>query len=151
MYRSNFRILSPGIGVFLSLVAATLLSGCSSSTAPVITTWEGDLAPEPPAVLGGRVAAVTQFGRTQISIRIEEGEPGVTYGWRVNAGTCEAEGEIQGGVASYPLLSPGETGTASGETTVAEIFRSGDSYAARVYRSTGTGELVEVCGPLHET
>lgn len=151
MYRSNFRILPPGIGVLLSMLAASLLSGCSSSTAPVITTWEGDLAPEFPSVLGGRVAAVTQFGRTQISIQIEEGEPGVTYGWKVNAGTCQTEGEIQGGTASYPPLAPGPSGTASGETTVAEVFRSGDSYAARVYRSTGNGEVVVACGALRQT
>ena len=133
------------------VVLMVVLAACQSTTAPVITTWSGDLTPEPPHFVSGRVAAVTQFGRTQISLQMEEGEPGLDYRWRVNAGTCQQEGEIQGGPASYPPLTPSEPGTASGETTVAEIFRSGDAYAARIFLENGGSEEIVACGELSQT
>lgn len=147
----NLRRSHVPLGILVPALFFAALGGCESSTAPVITTWEGTLAPRPPHFMSGRVAAVTQFGRTIVSIQVEEGEPGVTYGWRLNAGTCQQEGEIQGGTASYPPLNPGETGTASGETTLAEVFRDGDTYAARVFLSTGGSEEMVACGELNRT
>jgi hypothetical protein len=137
-------------GPFL-LALSLLLGGCQDATAPVITTWEGTLTPEPPQVLSGRVAAVSQFGRTIISIQVEDAEPDLVYGWRINAGSCQSEGSLQGGSASYPPLSPGESGTASGETTLPGLFRSGESYAAWVYLSEGASQEIVACGELEQT
>jgi len=136
----------------LFLVGAPLFLGsCSSATAPVLTTWEGALVPELPHVVTGRIAAVTQFGRTSASVQLEEGDPDLTYGWRINEGSCQAEGDLQGGPASYPPLNPSDFGTASGETTIAEVFREGDAYAVRVFLAAGGGEEIVACGELTRT
>lgn len=128
-----------------------LLGGCQDATAPVITTWEGTLTPEPPHVVSGRVAAVSQFGRTSISIQVEDAEPDVVYGWRINAGSCQNEGALQGGSAFYPALSPGESGTASGDSTLPGLLKGGESYAAWVYLSEGAGQEIVACGELEQT
>ena len=136
-------------GILGLLLFSLFLAGCTSVTAPVLTSWEGTLAPSFPHTLGGRAAALTQFGRTQASIQIEEGEPEVSYGWRIEAGTCQEAGVVQGGAASYPPLIPSEGGTASGEAILSEIFKSGGQFAVKVFLSSGGGgEEIVACGEL---
>lgn len=144
------RFLVP-FRVLLAAGIPLVLGSCSSATAPVLTTWEGTLVPEPPYVVTGRVAAVTQFGRTSASVQLQEGNPDLTYGWRINEGSCQAEGDLQGGPASYPPLNPSDFGTASGEATMAEVFREGDVYAVRVFLAAGGGEEIVACGELSRT
>lgn len=138
--------------VFALLFLASLLAGCKDSSAPILTFWEGTLVPVRPSVVGGRVVAVTQHGRTDVGISIEDGESGVTYEWRVDSGTCEQPGVIQGGRASYPPLQPGASGTASGETSLSALFKPNKEFAARVLRSPdgGSGQIV-ACGDLEQT
>jgi hypothetical protein len=89
---------------------------------------------------------VTQFGRTEASIQIEEAEPEVTYGWRIDSGTCQEMGELQGGAATYSPMIPGPGGTATADAVLAEVFRAKDTYAARVFLEE-SGEVV-ACGVL---
>ena len=146
IFQQPFRVPR---GILALLVFPLLLGGCSSITAPVLTSWEGTLAPIIPHTLGGRVAALTQFGRTQASIQIEEGEPEVSYGWRIEAGTCQEAGVVQGGAAAYPPLVPSQGGTAAAETTLSEIFKSGGQFAVKVFLSSGGGgEEIVACGEL---
>ena len=125
-----------------------LVGGCSSAVEPLLTRWEGDLVPILPSTVSGLVAAVTHFGRTDISILIERGEAGLTYGWRVESGTCEGSGAIQGGRAVYPDLVASEAGTAGGETSIAALFKADFQLAARVVRSVDGAEQVVACGDL---
>lgn len=145
-YGETTRIRALSIQTASLLLAVGSLAGCGSSTAPLLTQWEGDLLPLPPYTVGGRVAAVTQQGRTDAAVQIEEGEPEVTYGWRIETGTCQSPGTIQGGVASYPPMTPGTGGTASAETTIPDLFREKEQYSARVFLDA-TGEVVS-CGQL---
>jgi hypothetical protein len=145
-----FRQL-PALGGTLVLVASPFLfSACSSTTAPQVTQWEGLLSPVLPHTVGGSGAAVTQFGGTQASIQIEEGESETTYQWRVNEGTCQEPGPIQGGVASYPPLLTTPSGSSTASASLAEIFESGDRYAIQVFLSTEAGVEVVACGELEE-
>lgn len=138
--------------VLTSLLLYPLLTSCSESSAPILTFWEGTLIPVRPSVLGGRVVAVTQHGRTDVGISIEEGESGVKYEWRIDSGTCEQSGVMQGGRASYPPLLPGLSGTASAETTISSLFKPGKQFAARVLRSPdGGSEQIVACGDLEQT
>lgn len=140
------RFSAPSLRALLVLLAGGFSGACSSSTAPVFTQWEGNLLPIPPATVGGQVAAVTQYGHTDAAIQIEEGEPDVTYGWRIETGTCQAPGTIQGGVAAYPRMTPGAGGAATAQTTLPDIFKAKEQYAARVFLDA-TGEVVS-CGQL---
>ena len=150
---SRMRIRSPSRRVFRAsvlsfsfLLAGGLAVACSSGTAPVFTQWEGDLIPVPPATVGGRAAAVTQFERTAVSIQITDGEPDVTYGWRVETGSCQNSGTIQGGAASYPRLTPGAGGTATANATLSETFPAKGAFSVRVFLDA-TGKVVS-CGEL---
>lgn len=142
------RLLAP----LPSLLAITLLlTGCSTSTEPENTYWEGTLLPVLPSAVTGVAAAVTQFGRTDASVEIREAEVGVLYGWRIDSGTCEAQGLIQGGIAAYPLIEPDESGIGSGNAVLSSVFISGGPYAARVYLPiNGGGQEVVACGKLEE-
>jgi hypothetical protein len=134
----------------LALLAA--LPGCDSATEPITTFWEGTLVPVLPATVGGRVSALTRAGRTQATILIEDAEPGVPHAWRIEKGTCEAPGALQGGIGSYPELLPDQAGTASADTSIPDLFRSGESFAARVIRSPEGGPTETVaCAQLAET
>ncbi len=148
-----FRIRStPRTRLLFAVVGLCLpILGCGSATEPVLTTWEGELSPRPPGFIEGQVAAVTQFGRTQASIQIRNGNPDVVYTWRINAGTCDQEGLIQGGLASYQPLTPGEGGTAEANAVLDAVFRPGDQFAARVLRPDGGSETVVACGTLEQT
>jgi hypothetical protein len=141
----------PALGGTLVLAASPFFfSACSSTTAPLVTQWEGFLAPVLPHTVGGRGAAVTQFGGTQASIQIEEGEPETTYQWRVHEGTCQEPGLIQGGVASYPSLLTTPSGSSAASASLSEIFESGDQYAVQVFLSTEAGVEVVACGELEQ-
>lgn len=128
-----------------------LLSACSDSAAPLYSFWEGSLTPVLPGFVEGGVVAVTQHGKTDIGITIENGDPGVVYGWRIDSGSCQSPGEIQGGPASYPPLIPGQGGSASAETSIRSLFRPGEELAGRVFRSAAGGsEQVVACGNLED-
>ena len=134
------------------LLLAPFLSTCSDSTGPIFTFWEGTLEPVRHNVVGGQVVAVTQHGRTDVGISLEDGDPGTTYGWRVDSGTCDQDGTIQGGPASYPLLLPGPEGSASAEAIISALFKPGKQFSGRVFLSGegASGEVV-ACGEMEET
>lgn len=127
-----------------------LLVACSSSTETLLTIWEGDLEPVPPATVGGIVAAVTQFGRTEASVHITDAEPESSYIWRIASGTCQGAGETQGGAAAYPPLTAGPSGSASAEAVLSAEFRPNRDYAAWVLVAEGGGEQAVACGPLRQ-
>jgi len=146
LFPAFFRPLVP---TAIILLAGGLAAACSSGTGPVFTQWEGDLMPIPPATVGGRAVALTQFGRTEVSIQISDAEPGVSYAWRVDSGTCQNAGIIQGGDASYPGLTPGPGGTATANAILSVIFPATGAFAVRVLLED-TEEVVS-CGELQLT
>jgi hypothetical protein len=141
----NANRLLRALAAPLAWSCAALAGACDSPTDPTPSAWEADLAPATPAGVAGSVAAATQAGRTEASILIENAEPATRYDWRINRGTCEQEGTIAGGQAVYPELTTDENGSATEETSFAELLQDNGEYAARVLLSTGT---VVACGEL---
>ncbi|MFO8173251.1 MAG: hypothetical protein R6T96_03140 [Longimicrobiales bacterium] len=134
-----------------TVVLLLVLSACSSGTEPVATLWEGNLIPSTPGGLTGTVAAVSQFGRTLVSIQIRQAEAEETYGWRVESGSCQDPGQILGGEALYPPLVTDQAGSAIQDTSLATLFRSGSFFAAVVFRQgQGGTEEILACGDLQE-
>ena len=137
----------------LSILCLLLLAlGCSSSTEPDFFLWEGVLQPVPPSTVSGVTAAVSQFGRTEVSVEIRQAQAETLYGWRVNEGTCQAEGTIKAGVGAYPLMETDESGIATEDAVISGLLRSGTSFTVRVYLpQEGGGQTVVACGNLEET
>ncbi|MCJ7627917.1 MAG: hypothetical protein MUO50_05960 [Longimicrobiales bacterium] len=126
------------------------MAACVSPVENRISKWEGTLVPTPLSTITGAVVAASQFGRTELSILIEDAEIGTTYGWRIDSGDCQEIGVIQGGPAQYPRLVPEEGGTVSEQTAISKVFRADGEYAARVFRPwEGASEEVMACGDLH--
>lgn len=129
-----------------AFMLAVLGAACDSATDPGAHAWQAELAPQTSGGVSGTVAAVTQGGRTEASILIEDAEPETTYGWRINAGSCADEGGITGGQAVYPDVTTGATGTGTEETSFAELLDANGSYAARVFQPGNATVLA--CGDL---
>ncbi len=137
---------------FLRMAAClSILLSCSTSTEVDYSFWEATLQPVLPSQVGGIAAAVSQFGRTEVSVELRQGEAESTYGWHLKSGTCQTPGTIVGGVANYPLMETDESGIATESAIIASVLRSGDSYAVRVYLPLENGgEEVVACGEMVE-
>ncbi|MEK9501111.1 hypothetical protein [Gaopeijia maritima] len=128
------------------------LTGCGDTTAPLVTAWRATLTPVLPYAISGRAAALTQAGRTRVTISIEGAEIESSYAWRVERGTCAAPGALVGGVASYPPLEPGAGGSAEAEASLAELFQFGDDLIVRVLvDGEGPAVITAACAPFEET
>ena len=149
----DYRSRTPFLGgpVLLLGVMAPFLSACTSSTEPLVTLWETTLSPVAPSRITGQAAALTQFGRTEVSVEIRLADPESAYPWRVESGTCTTSGNIQDGPAVYIPLSTGEAGTAGQTVTLSSKFRPGDKLSVKVFApgSSGSQDLV-ACGVLEE-
>lgn len=136
---------------FALAAAALILPACSDVTAPLVTVWRATLVPVRPSTVHGRAAALTQAGRTRITISIEDAEPGVPLRWQVERGNCRVPGAVLGGVASYPTLEPA-TGAAEANAALAELFHPGDQLAVRVLvDDPEAGQVTVACAPFEET
>lgn len=131
--------------------ASLLLASCSSATEPEISTWQAALSPVAPGTVTGSVAAVTQFGRSRTSISIRQAVADVTYGWRIENGTCSNPGNILGGAAVYPSITADEAGTGEAEASLSDVLASGGIYLVRVFRTTSGSEQIVACGAFEQT
>ena len=131
-------------------VMAPFLSACSSSTGPLVTRWETTLSPVAPSRIRGQAAALTQFGRTEVSVEIRLADPETAYPWRVESGTCITSGNIQDGPAVYIPLSTGEAGTADQTVTLSSKFHPDDQLSAKVFAPGSGSQDMVACGVLEE-
>ncbi len=134
-------------GSLLAIGSAAILAACSSPTDTAPLAWEGELSALGPAGPTGSVALLSQYGRTDASIAIEGARPDTTYGWRINAGTCDEEGTILGGQAVYPSLATDADGEGARDASIGGAPGAGTPYAARVLLPADNGSVV-ACGEL---
>lgn len=148
LFRSGLKFS----GGFWPLILVPVFLSCDTSTDVEYSFWEGTLVPLGTNFETGKTAAVTQFGRTDVSVEIRQGAANTTYGWYLQTAACQAEGLVAGGVASYPPLTTDESGVATSTAIISTLLRSGGSYAVRLYK-TGGGQTEEVvaCADLQET
>lgn len=131
----------------LHLLLLCAVAGCVGPVETAPGVWEGTLVPVPPANLTGTVAAVSQAGRTVVTVEIRGGTPG-SHGWRTVDGGCAAPGAVRGGVALYPALVVGPGGTARAEASVPGELSPGGRYAVQVLGAGPAAEEVAACGDL---
>ena len=143
-FQGKWRISASAL---LLVVSAT---ACSSSTEAAPTKWNGTLAPVGGSAITGTVGAVSSAGRTAITVRIRKATPGATYGWRIDTGTCDGSGEMQGGTAQYPVLTADAAGSASADAGISSVFAAGSRYAGRVFAMGGGVEEIVACGDLRQ-
>lgn len=128
-------------------VTITSITGCRRVVEPNVVAWEGELAGAQGAFdpLQGSAAALSEGNRTAASIAISGAEDTLSYAWRIQRGSCQSPGDVVGGLASYPVLEPGSSGSASADAALSEGMLSGSFHAA-VFRSGD--ETPVACGDL---
>jgi hypothetical protein len=139
----------------LVVAGAVLLGGltaCDLSPAepdpPVLVT--GTFVPvDPERTLSGSVAAVTQFGNTDISVGVQGMEPEETLAWHLREGTCAGSGDIFGSPGAYPPLVADDEGSAEGGVGFSLRLRPGRSYSAEIVSEVGvTGPGAIACADM---
>lgn len=131
------------------IMAPGALNGCSATVTGPTIAWEGALEPVRPAVVHGSVAVLSGSGRSEASISIIDGEPGVSYRWRIHSGSCQAAGDVVGGRAAYPVLSPGSSGQAGADASLSAALDPDREYAAWVLLDADDGHEEDMaCGEL---
>lgn len=122
-------------------------AGCVGPVDTAPGLWEGTLVPQPPGTVTGTAAAVSQAGRTRVTVEIRGGTPG-SHGWRMVDGACAAPGAVRGGVALYPALAVGPGGTARSEASIPGELSPGGRYAVQVLGAGTAADEVVACADL---
>lgn len=135
---------------FLHFLSLCLLAGCVGPVETAPSAWQGTLVPVAPGAVTGTAAAVSQAGRTLVSVEIRGGAPG-SYGWRMVGGLCAAPGDIRGGIALYTALMVGPEGTAHADAAIPGELSPGGRYAVQVLGADGVAQPVVACADLTES
>jgi hypothetical protein len=136
----------------LAALLALGAAGCSDITYQAPTAWSADVLPVGPVgqAVDGNSAAASQGRRTtEVGISID-GQPGTTYSWRVNLGTCASPGPLLGGQGAYPDFTAEADG--EGEVTrtfVSALMESGEDYHVTVLLGA-EGTTIVGCGNYNE-
>lgn len=110
-----------------------LLAACSGVTTPQVTAWQADFsAGRTPDALGGSVAVLSQPDRLDASIQINNAPAGANLTWLLRNGSCQQPGDVVGGRAVYPALTPDSAGSASAEAIANATLDPGGHYQASV-------------------
>ncbi|HLM68531.1 MAG TPA: hypothetical protein VK358_13425 [Longimicrobium sp.] len=134
------------VALFCTLGAACL----GDSTYQPPTAYRARLLPVAGSTVSGTVDAVSQ-GRSETEAGLNaQGEPGTTYGWQINEGSCAQPGRILGGRGAYPdFTTNAATASNPGRGRVDETFIVGlimreDPYHAVILNAARTTILA--CG-----
>lgn len=128
------------------LVVVATLAACAGAVDIGQTAWQATFSGGT-AGISGSVGAVSVSGRTHASISIQRAVPGQAYGWRIQRGDCQSEGQLVGSAAVYPTLTAADDGTAGADVFLSQILASGP-YAARVVKLQSGGEVLAACASL---
>lgn len=135
----------------LAALLALGAAGCSDISYQAPTAWRADIDPVGPvgqAVTGSSAAASQGRRTTEAGISVD-GQPGVTYAWRINSGTCAAPGPLLGGQGAYPNITAEADGEAEViRTFISALMETGEQYQVTVLLS-GTSTIVG-CGDFSE-
>jgi hypothetical protein len=102
--------------VFALVLPVLLVASCGLTDVeqPETIGFAGSFEPDSPEmVISGGVAALTQFGNTEISVSAEGLEPESVVPWLMRLGVCDGEGEPVIDPAALPPLETDEAGRAS--------------------------------------
>lgn len=112
------------------------LAACNAATGPAMTAWQGAFNTDrSPDAIGGDVAVVST-NLLHASIQINNAPAGAILTWELRSGSCAQPGNILGGRAEYPAMSPGASGSAGAEAFVDATMRPDGRYEAAVLDTT---------------
>ena len=132
------------------LLALAALAACSEITYQAPVAWRGTMLPRNDSGVTGSVAAVSQ-GRNNTEAGMDvDGNPGTTYGWQINRGTCASPGPILGGRGAYANVTTNASGEGTIETTFIAALMPRDEQFHAVVVDAQSRTTILACGDLAE-
>ena len=106
------------------------------------------------ASLSGTSRALVAEGKTQLTITIENAQPGANFTWVVREGKCGEAGMVVGVASSYMALAVDSQGKAGTTTEIAARLDEAKDYVVELYAASidpATGRpAVAACGDLDD-
>ena len=117
--------------------------------------WNGTLAGQGAwASIAGTSRALVAGGRTQLTITIENAQPGANFTWVVREGRCGERGAVVGSASSYMALAADAQGKAGTTMEIAARLDEAKDYVVELYSTSidpATGRpAVAACGDLDD-
>jgi len=137
------------------LCGVTLLAfaACVGQTEPVdVVKWQGFLiaSVDTGDPFTGLAAMVIEEQQTRMGISVDDAPAGITIGWAVLEGSCDAPGERVGPATAYPPVDVSESGTGAAETVLFRRISTTGPYATLVYENRDGSGRVLACADLEE-
>lgn len=106
------------------------------------------------ASITGTSRALVAQGRTQLTITIENAQPGANFTWVVREGRCGEQGAVVGAANSYRALAVDSQGKAGTTMEIAARLDEAKDYVVELYATStdpATGRpAVAACGDLDD-
>lgn len=145
---SDIRLPNRVILRTLCVSATLMFTSCGVSVPePEASLWEGQILPtSSDRIIQGSIAVVSQRGRTEIGIAVQEADPNEGYGWSLVNGSCSEPGDPV--VEQLPELVTNSEGSASREVFLNEPLQSNGTYHVPVLGSEDSVSEPVACADL---
>ncbi|MDB4951040.1 MAG: hypothetical protein JWM27_3689 [Gemmatimonadetes bacterium] len=135
------------------------LAACSATVKPnggvavrgmhVETEWKANLVGTGPAAgLTGDAHAVTDGGKSEVTLNLAHGTAGRAYPWHVHSGACGSGGPVVGPAAAYPHAAIGRDGKSTASAHLNFPLRRDASYYVNIHASSSQMGNIVACAPL---
>lgn len=127
-----------------ALLAVLAIAACATNAKPgndkdVISNstgdWEATLSPLGNSTVRGSVKAQSAVLGTGVHISISGATLNANHPWHIHRGQCGDNGAIVGDASAYPVLTAGNDGNASVNTTLKVALLENEHYYVNVHRS----------------
>ena len=141
----------------LLVISVAALTACATnrtdepdeaSISDMVGDWSADLSPRNNSGISGDAGAQSALAATGVTISIRGAAAGGQHPWHIHRGTCSAGGSVVGEASAYPVLTPGQDGTARAAATIGVPLSENESYHVNVHRSPQEMGVIVACGQL---
>lgn len=151
--------------IFSLLLATCIVTGCvRTSTDPVTggvdldiesptkqgEDWDANLTSATNPSVRGTAEARVLSGQTTVTIALTGAPTGVAMPWHIHSGGCGSGGPIVGNPASYPPITVGNDGRATGTAKITVQLDEAQSYHVNVHQSAENMGTIIACGDLSD-
>lgn len=113
--------------------------------------WNGSLSGQGAgASITGTIKALSNDGRTEVTVALNGASPDAVHPWHVHEGACGSGGPIVGDASAYSPLRVGSGGSASDVATLSLELDEAKDYYVNVHASASDMQTIIACGDLDD-
>lgn len=144
------------VGTAITLGACATSSGTPPAASAGVSTVQPGLTRESAATLTamggsgitGSAAAVSEPHQTHVTVSLGGAMAGAVLPWHIHSGQCGSNGPIVGPPASYPPMTAGSDGAATGAATLPMPLEATTRYYVNIHKSPTEMGTIVACGDL---